>query len=42
VALLLVLVAGIALAVLAIREWRGGASGRSLTESWQRVWDRRP
>jgi hypothetical protein len=41
-ALLLVLVAGIALAVLAVREWRGGAGGRSLAESWQRVWDRRP
>jgi hypothetical protein len=42
IALLLVLVAGITLAVLAIREWRGGAGGRSLAQVWQQVWDRRP
>jgi hypothetical protein len=40
-ALLLVLVAGIVLAILAVREWRGGASGRSVTEAWQQVRDRR-
>jgi hypothetical protein len=36
-----VLLAGIVLAILAVREWRGGSGGRSLTEAWQQVWDRR-
>jgi hypothetical protein len=42
IALLVVLVAGIALALLAIREWRGGSGGRSLAEVWQQTWNRRP
>jgi hypothetical protein len=36
-ALVLVILAGIGLAVISIREWRGGAGGRSVSEMWQNL-----